>query len=802
MSAATGALGPVLGKLVALLGDEYKRLRGIHIEIKSLTQELQAIDAFLESMAEAEDPNRQDKAWMKEVRELSYDIEDNLDEFMARVIADKSAKPADGIVDKIKGSLKRVKARHEIAKAIEDLKKQAIEVSQRNLRYQKGGASNAGSAPRVDPRAIHIFNNASKLVGVDGPKRRIIKLLDDCKSGSQQTTKLVAVVGSGGLGKTTIANQVYQDLKGQFKYQYCAFLSVSRNPDITRVMSNIYSQLNENYSSGTEDLQTIIRKIKDFLEIENKRYLVVVDDIWKEGDWDVIKCAFPKTSSGSKIITTTRINSVAKSCCSEFSGEIYNLWPLNMKQSRQLLHTRLFGSEEKCPSELEEISCEILKKCAGLPLAIIAISGVLADKASKKDEWEQVKHSVGRALRNPSIETMVNIISLSYLDLPPDLRTCMLYFSIFPEDHIIEKDNLIRRWIGEGFIHKQAGVRTLHESAELCFNELINRSLIQPSEIDWEEFGGSSEVKSCRVHDTVLDFIVSKAVEENFVTVIDAPGFVNPDPLNKVRRLSLQNMGEIPPDLDVSHSRSLHVFGRNAKIPSLSEFRLLRVLDFDECGQLKDDGLAGIGNLLHLKYLRFRHAHSRHSVTKLPEELARLQHLEIDIMQDCEKGEVMMIPEIVQKQLVCYVTVIAEEYTALKDEIAGIQGLRVLENVDVYAQSIEFLEGLGSLKNLRELGIHFQKKYIVGDNWVEKQEKAVLSVWKLGHASLESLYIHVDKADPDPIMEEDWFPCPPCGIRKLSIQGESLTAVPKWMKSLVKLENLSLVLSGDRKSVV
>uniref|UniRef100_A0ACD5ZTN1 Uncharacterized protein n=1 Tax=Avena sativa TaxID=4498 RepID=A0ACD5ZTN1_AVESA len=357
----------------------------------------------------------------------------------------------------------------------------------------------------------------------------------------------------------------------------------------------------------------------------------------------------------------------------------------------------------------------------------------------------------------------------------------MLYFSIFPEDHIIEKDNLIRRWIGEGFIHKQAGVRTLHESAELCFNELINRSLIQPSEIDWEEFGGSSEVKSCRVHDTVLDFIVSKAVEENFVTVIDAPGFVNPDPLNKVRRLSLQNMGEIPPDLDVSHSRSLHVFGRNAKIPSLSEFRLLRVLDFDECGQLKDDGLAGIGNLLHLKYLRFRHAHSRHSVTKLPEELARLQHLEIDIMQDCEKGEVMMIPEIVQKQLVCYVTVIAEEYTALKDEIAGIQGLRVLENVDV------------------ELGIHFQKKYIVGDNWVEKQEKAVLSVWKLGHASLESLYIHVDKADPDPIMEEDWFPCPPCGIRKLSIQGESLTAVPKWMKSLVKLENLSLVLSGIGK---
>jgi disease resistance protein RPM1 len=109
VSAATGALGPVLGKLVALLGDEYKRLRSIHTEIKSLTQELETIDAFLENMAEAEDPNPQDKAWMNEVRELSYDVEDNLDEFMARVVADRSSKP-DGIVDKIKCSLKRVKA--------------------------------------------------------------------------------------------------------------------------------------------------------------------------------------------------------------------------------------------------------------------------------------------------------------------------------------------------------------------------------------------------------------------------------------------------------------------------------------------------------------------------------------------------------------------------------------------------------------------------------------------------------------------------------------------------------------------
>jgi disease resistance protein RPM1 len=101
------------------------------------------------------------------------------------------------------------------------------------------------------------------LVGVDGPKEEILQRLAD----GQQQTKLVAIVGFGGLGKTTIANQVYQELKGQFEYR--AFLSVSRNPDIVNVMSNIYGQLNKRYSPCTEVLQTLIIKIRDFLE--NKR---------------------------------------------------------------------------------------------------------------------------------------------------------------------------------------------------------------------------------------------------------------------------------------------------------------------------------------------------------------------------------------------------------------------------------------------------------------------------------------------------------------------------------------------------
>jgi disease resistance protein RPM1 len=121
----------------------------------------------------------------------------------------------------------------------------------------------------------------------------------------------------------------------------------------------------------------------------------------------------------------------------------------------------------------------------------------------------------------------------------------------------------------------------------------------------------------------VFDFIVSKAVAENFATIISVPDVVNPDPGSKIRQLSLQNSGEIPPDLVLTNARSLHVFRRQVKIPSLSQFWLLRLMDFEDCSHLENDGSAGIGSL-HLKCLRFKNAHS---ITKLPEELARLQHL-------------------------------------------------------------------------------------------------------------------------------------------------------------------------------
>ncbi|VAI63687.1 unnamed protein product [Triticum turgidum subsp. durum] len=276
---ATGALKPVLGKLGTLLGEEYRRFKGVRKEIKSLTHELAAMEAFLLKMSEVEDPDAQDKVWMNEVRELSYDMEDAIDDFMQSV-DDEDEKP-DGFIEKIKnslGKLGKLNFRRRSGRDIQDLKKQIIEVGDRNARYRTGVAVSNSKNATVDPRALAIFEHASKLVGIDEPKAEIIELLtqEDGRTSAEEPLKVVSIVGSGGTGKTTLAYQVYQDLKG--KFDCSAFLSVSRNPDMIHIMRTIHSQVSHQEYSKTEaaNVQQVIINISNFLADKSTLLLLMI----------------------------------------------------------------------------------------------------------------------------------------------------------------------------------------------------------------------------------------------------------------------------------------------------------------------------------------------------------------------------------------------------------------------------------------------------------------------------------------------------------------------------------------------
>ncbi|KAL7249317.1 hypothetical protein ACSBR1_011468 [Camellia fascicularis] len=197
-----------------------------------------------------------------------------------------------------------------------------------------------------------------------------------------------------------------------------------------------------------------------------------------------------------RYVLTTRNADLASITNTEYYGVVYNPQPLPPEESWTLFCRKTF-MENSCPSHLEGLSKAILNRCEGLPLAIVAISGLLSTKdKSSVDEWDKIYRSLGAELEgNDKLLSMKKILSLSYIDLPYYLKFCFLYLSVFPEDCLIDHWRLIRLWVAEGFVESKAGM-TIEEVAEGYLNELINRSLVEVAEMR-----NDRRVETYRIHD-------------------------------------------------------------------------------------------------------------------------------------------------------------------------------------------------------------------------------------------------------------------------------------------------------------
>ncbi|XBH93955.1 hypothetical protein VPH35_084801 [Triticum aestivum] len=585
-------MGSLLPKLGQLLMEEYNLQKNAKKGVESLVREMKSMHAALCKVAEVprHQLDEQVKLWADEVRDLSYDIEDIVDKFIVRV--EGPSKPAaDGnkltdLVEKMANLFNKGKARRQIASAIKEINKDVQEVANRRGRYTVDNILPKPTAvTTIDPRLRALYTEVTELVGIYGKRdQELLKLLAlGDEDPSNKRPKIVSVVGFGGLGKTTLVRAVYDKIKGGFDSR--AFVPIGQNPDMKKIFRDILIGLDKNTYTNINlmvlDEKQLIEEIRDFLH--DKRYLVVIDDIWDGKLWGDIKLAFSNMNNlGSHLITTTRIFSVSIACCPSTHDSIYQMEPLSDSDSTRLFCKRIFSSESKCPSELKEVSIDILKKCGGVPLAILTIASVLTvgHQIKPKVEWQVLLDSIGRGLtEEASMEEMQRILSLSYYDLPFDLKTCLLYLCMYPEDHEIDKKDLIWKWICENFVQHGKHQTSIFEVGETFFNELINRYMIIPI------FNGFREVKSCRVHDMVLDMIRSLSAEAKFLTILESNKDVTSSHRN-IRRLSLQNTEEdqqaapLINSMCISQVRSINVFPPAVTImPAISSFGVLRVLD-------------------------------------------------------------------------------------------------------------------------------------------------------------------------------------------------------------------------------
>ncbi|XP_020187296.1 disease resistance protein RGA5 [Aegilops tauschii subsp. strangulata] len=699
VTVASGVMNPLIGKLTALMGDEYNKFKGVKKQASFLQKELSAMNAALqklELMDDELDPTVKD--WRDDVREMSYDMENCVDDFMRQSRADDAK---SGFIKITARRIKKLRQRLRIAHRMEELKTLAIEANARRQRYKVDDWKPASGSVDVDPRLRAVYQEADSLIAIDGPREEVATRLMD----AQNKLKVVSVVGSGGLGKTTLAKQVYDKIGSQFNCK--AFFSVSQRPDMTELLNNLQYKLGMKKpdTSHTRKVDDIIQEIRQHLK--NNRYLIVVDDVWDESAWYIIKCVFPEEGNGSRVIVTTRVEVVAGAACQNDREGIYKLEPLSEENSRMLLLNRVFGSEHGCPPQLEQVMTEILKKCHGLPLAIITIGSLLACQERSRKGWESIRDSLGaHSATNPSLEEMKSILNLSYMHLPAYLRACFLYLGMYVEDYVISRDDLVRQWIAEGLVGNLHG-QDLEAVGRNYFNELINRSMIQP----WQtEYG---EVLYCKVHDLMLDLILSKCDRNNFLSV--AYSYEGMARLHgskyKVRRLSLSSMAgggaTYDPTITVNLSqvRSFTLLGKS--MPPLVLFKYLRVLRIDQGSVGEDEGtldLTAISQLFELRYLYLRGP----EFVQLPAELQGLVYLETLHIH----SELKSIPsDIVHLSRLSYLYILYCNHELLSEWIGNMKSLNSLRmplgirNGQRELNGMNGIIGLGELTNLRDLTI-------------------------------------------------------------------------------------------------
>ena len=268
-SAATSVMGSVIGKLTALLSEKYQLARDAEEGIRFLREELSTMDAVLQELAEKDDDqiDRRAKDWRSKVRELSLDIEDCIDRF--RLNHSHGGSKAN-FVRKAVRKVKILLQDRGLAEEIQKLKSLVVEQSERAKRYDIHKCLGATPPPvPLDPRASALFQEATDLVGIDGPRKEIIELLK-CE---EMQHKVVSIYGTAGQGKTTLAMEVYRKITEAFDCR--AFVSVSQTPDIKKLLSDILSQIsNEQFDGQSErwETQKLIRKTRDYLI--DKRYTI------------------------------------------------------------------------------------------------------------------------------------------------------------------------------------------------------------------------------------------------------------------------------------------------------------------------------------------------------------------------------------------------------------------------------------------------------------------------------------------------------------------------------------------------
>ncbi|KAG2560397.1 hypothetical protein PVAP13_8KG061184 [Panicum virgatum] len=548
----------VQNMLTEMARDEVQMLLGVSGEIEKMDIKLKDLKNFLRDADKRSIADESVQAWVLELREAMYDATNIIDICQLKAMEQGPSHDV-GCFNPVLNFIN--------LNLYED----------RSRRVASSGPGSRETSGELDE---------SSLVGenIEEDTRNLEKILTTTELSKCENNEILvfAIVGVGGIGKTTLAKKIFNHDIIQQEFAKKIWLSVNHDFSETDLLRRAIIEAGGDHQSVGNTRGALERALKKVLN--GQKTLLVMDDVWKHQVWeDVLQTPLVSAAlaHGSHVLVTTRHDTVARGMMAV--KPYHHVQKLQPKDAWLLLKKKVVGNQndEAQIELLKDIGMEIITKCDCLPLAVKVMGGLLRQKTARRRDWENVLNDSIWSVSQMH-EELNYAIYLSYEGLHPCLKPCFLYYSLIPKSTCVSVDDIVGMWISEGF--------------------LIQRNLIEP-------YGMTIDQTICNMHDVVRSFAQYVARSEALVAQSSETDISDKLNSQKFIRLSLVTRGSESNEVEWctlqarTSLRTLIIDGGIKLKPgdSLVAFSNLRTLSV-EGGEF--DALAeSLYQLKHLRYL-------------------------------------------------------------------------------------------------------------------------------------------------------------------------------------------------------
>jgi Leucine-rich repeat (LRR) protein len=791
-----GTAERIIDTLTSLVSKEIGLLGGVEGELKSLMNTVSTIQAVLLD-AEEKQAARDHvvKDWLGKLKDVLYDAEDLLDDVSTEVLR-REIMTHDHVSKKVRVLFSKSNPlyhRYETAHKIEAMRKRLDAINADRERFHlvvRDAETRVGNRLHAS-RETYSFVRAESVIGREDDKRNVIHRLMDFKV--EENVSILPIVALGGLGKTSLAQLIFNDEQIQNHFELKMWVCVSDPFHVKDIVKKILESATKKKQEDVQ-MDTLVTDLRE--KIDGKKYILVLDDVWNEDHrkWSDLKEVLMGGAKGSRILVTTRTERVARICGTVDS---YSLMGLNELASWSLFVQMAFekGHEPEENSSIAVIGREILQKCSGVPLAIRTIGSLLRFKNSET-EWLNFKND--ELSKIPQNETdILPTLKLSYDQLQSHLKHCFAYCSLFPKDYQFERSTLIRLWIAQGFVKSSDQHRCLEDVGNEYFMDLLWRSFFQEAETN--EFGN---VTYCKMHDLLHDLAISEA-RPLIKTLNDRE--INFD--EKTRHVSIGcSVDALSITTSLCKASGIRSFlclspnffegDESCYEAIVSSFKFLRTLVLRCQGKLYFVPRC-IGNLKHLRYIDLSY---NFYLKKLPDSITELQNLQTLILFGCDNLE--ELPKDMQKLVNLRHLDIDEcdKLTYMPRGLGKLTNLQTLSKFVVHrdplsndSSGLKELHGLHNLRGRLEIENLREGKDVASEckaaNLKGKEHLHALTLrWCFFEEGVNDSDVDVDAE----LLLEDLQPHPNLKEIRFELYACKSLRLPSWLSSLTNLVRFEL----------